>query len=198
MDKNPEQQVSELLTNLHPDLYSVLCEKRQTAGSLLEFKGWDKRRLRRLEKHAGLDALASLVLLLRLAAKAEQHKQAFEFGSAVCRVLLMMGAGLVAHGIARPLAEYITEYVLVLANHDGQHPCFGQEGFIYAARSLARTARVVEGNENKRLTPREKSGLMLDLLDDKFNVPFSGLVATRQFRSPTDKAELNNSSQLTR
>lgn len=170
---------------------------RPTAGTLLELKGWDKRRLRRLEKHAGLDALASLVLLLRLAAKAGQHKEAFEFGSSVCRVLLMMGAGLVAHGIARPLAEYITEYLLVLANHDGRHPCFGQEGFIHAARRLARTAWAVEGNENKRLTPREKADLMLDLLDDKFNVPFSGLIATRQSRSSTDEAELNNSSQLT-
>lgn len=43
--------------------------------------------------------------------------------------------------------------------------------------------RLIEGNENKRLTSRERAALLLDLLDDKFSTPFSDLVTTRPYIS---------------
>lgn len=194
---NTEEQVKALLIQVHPDVFAVIRPKSWTGHTPLTLDGWNKRRLRGLEQQVSLDTLASLVLLLRLAANAKESKLSFEFGASVCRVLLMMGPWLKAHGIARPLSEYLTEHVLVLGHHNGQHHCFREEGFVSAAHRLALTALVVESNESTPLTAREKANLLLDLLDDKFSAPFSDLVASRPANAPIEPALNNSQHQVT-
>jgi hypothetical protein len=195
MDGNTEEQVKALLIQVHPDIFAIIRPRSWTAHTPLTLDGWNKRRLRVLEHHVSLDTLASLVLLLRLAANAGENKLAFEFGASVCRVLLMMGPWLTAHGIARPLSEYLAEHVLVLGQYNGQHHCFSEVGFIKASRLLALTARTVEASENERLTVRMRTGLLIDLFDDKFTKSFSDLVVTRAV-CPADSPALNGSRSI--
>lgn len=178
MDKNPDQLVADLLIQVPPDIFSVLRSGKHSTNAPLDLDGWSELRLRRLESQVSLDALASVVLLIRLAVDAGKQELAFELGSSLCRLLLMMGPWLTAHGIARPLAEYITEHVLALGHHNGQHHCFSTEGFVNASHRLHQSAWMIEGNENKRLTPRDRATLLLDLLGDKFSTSFSGRVTT--------------------
>lgn len=119
-----------------------------------------------------------MVLLIRLTVDAGKQELAFELGSSLCRLLLMIGPWLTAHGIARPLAEYLTENVLAMGHHNDQHNCFNAEGFLNASHRLHQAAWAIEGNENKRLTPRDRATLLLNLLGDKFSTPFSGMVTT--------------------
>lgn len=178
LDKDPDQLVANLLIQLPPEIFSVLRSGKHSTKAPLDLDGWSRLRLRRLESQVGLDALASLVLLIRLAVNTQMQELAFEFGSALCRLLLMMGPWLTTRGIASPLAEYITEGVLALGHHNDQHHCFSAEGFVKASHRLHQSAWVIEGNENKRLTPRDRATLLLDLLGDKFSTPFSDMVTT--------------------
>lgn len=90
-----------------------------------------------------------------------------------------MGPWLTKRGIAGPLSEYITRHVLPLGSHKGEHHCFGPENFVDATRRLASVAGKAERNEKKPLNGQGRADLLLDLLDDKFSVPFSNLVITR-------------------
>lgn len=196
VDNNAKQQASILLSQLHPDVATALTQNvRNRRECCLAVDGWNRRRLRKLEQQVSLDALATLVLLLRLAVKTGKQDQAFAFGFSVCRILLMMGPWLTARGIARPLSEYLMEHVLPLGHHNGEYHCFGHD-FVGAARQLSRTAWLIEGNENKPFTAQERAALLLDLLDDKFSVQLSDLVVTRPTRSLTDATLKNSRTQV--
>lgn len=93
-------------------------------------------------------------------------------------MLLMMGGWLFAHGVAQPLAEYAEQWLLPMAAHAGQQNGFGKMGFLTGARRLARVANVIAGNENTALTSLQRADLMLDLLDDRFGLELSALVAS--------------------
>jgi hypothetical protein len=103
------------------------------------------------------------------------------------------GHGLVLEGAQRQAHQGIE------GHHKGEHHCFGSENFVDATRRLASVAWKVERNEKKPLNGQGRADLLLDLLDDKFSVPFSNLVITRQVHPSTDGAEqLPASSQPTR
>ncbi len=181
LDRPVHDEVSGLLAQLPPALYSVIRGDGDVAcGAHISPSGWDARRLRRLERQAGFDALACLVVLLRLAADSGDSAGAHRFGRALCRMLLMMGDWLFAHGVAQPLAEYIEQRLLPMAAHAGQQIGFGEIGFLAGARRLARVANAVAANENTALTFPQRADLMLDLLDDKFSLELSALVASRK------------------
>ena len=86
----------------------------------------------------------------------------------------MMGGWFFRHGIAQPLSDYVEHLLLPLAVHAGQQDGFGELGFLAAARRLAKFANAIAARENALPT----SDLMLDLLDDMFNVELSTLVAS--------------------
>ena len=189
LDRPVHGEISSLLAQLPPKLYSVV---RGSGGAArvaqISPSGWDVRRLRRLEREVGFDALACLVVLLRLAAEGGDSTGAHSFGRALCRVLLMMGGWLFAHGVAQPLAEYVEQWLLPMAAHAGRQSGFGEMGFVAGARRLARVASAITANESTALTSLQRADLMLDLLDDKFNLELSALLAS------TKTAEVRPSS----
>ena len=100
----------------------------------------------------------------------------------------MMGGWLFAHGVAQPLAEYVEQWLLPMAAHAGRQSGFGEMGFVAGARRLARVASAITANESTALTSLQRADLMLDLLDDKFNLELSALLAS------TKTAEVRPSS----
>ncbi|MDE2401968.1 MAG: hypothetical protein KGL90_09920 [Burkholderiales bacterium] len=191
-----DSQVMELiptvLVSLPPAVYAVVRNSASDNRALLiTTDGWGARRLRKLERHVGLDSLACLVALLRLSAESGSSGQSFDFGCAVCRMLLIMGPWLFAHGIAQSIVEYVEGCVLPMATHNGQRPGFGELGFLQAARRLSGVANLFEANENKVLTNIQRVELRLDLLDDKYSLELSELVGavTMPTTSSTCEAE---------
>lgn len=89
-----------------------------------------------------------------------------------------MGGWLFSHGIAQPLANYAEHLLLPMASYAGQQNGFGEMGFLAAARRLAGVANAVAADENTALRGHYCADLMLDLLDDKFSMELSALVAS--------------------
>jgi hypothetical protein len=179
MDRSVEVEILSLLSRLPPNVFTVVRGGSiESHHGLVLPSGWDLQRLRRLERQAGLDALACLVALLRNAIESGDRREAHMFSRSLCRMMLMMGRWLYAHGIAQPMVDYLEELLLPLAAHDGQRHSFGEQGFRSAANRLIGTASMFEANENLLLTDVQKADLMLDFLDDKFSSELSVLVGS--------------------
>lgn len=177
LDRPLHAEVSGLLAQLPPVLYVLVKDCGPAAhGASISLSGWDARRLRRLEREVGLNTLACFVALMRLAAESGDSAGAHRFGRSLCRVLLMMGGWLFAHGIAQPLGDYVERWVLPMASHAGQQNGFGEMGFLVGARRLARACSAIAADENVALTSVRQADLMLDLLDDRFSLELSALV----------------------
>ena len=179
LDRPMHDGISSLLAELPPRLYSVVSAAGDAErGARFSPCEWDARRLRRLERVVGFDALACLVVLLRIAAEGGDSAGAHKFGRALCRLLLMMGGWLFAHGVAQPLADYVEQWMLPMAAHAGDQNGFGEMGFVTGAKRLAQAANTIAANENTALTSLQRADVMLDLLDDRFNLELSALLAS--------------------
>lgn len=120
LDRPLHAEVPGLLAQLPPALYASVKGRGAAAhGPSISLSGWDARRLRRLEREVGLNALACLVALMRLAAESGDSANAHRFGRSLCRVLLMMGGWLFSHGIAQPLADYAEHLLFPTVTYAG-------------------------------------------------------------------------------
>ncbi|QCB46954.1 hypothetical protein E5678_13545 [Hydrogenophaga sp. PAMC20947] len=179
LGRSVEVEVPSPLSRLPPSLFTVVWGGSvQSHHGLVLAPEWNAQRLRKIERQAGLDALACLVALLRNAIESGDRREAHIFSRSLCRMMLMMGRWLYAHGIAQPMVDYLEELLLPLAAHDGQRHSFGEQGFRSAANRLIGTASMFEANENLLLTNVQKADLMLDFLDDKFTCELSVLVGS--------------------
>lgn len=118
-----------------------------------------------LERRAGLDALACLVIMLRQAIGKDDSVFAQSLSWRVCRMLLVLGPTLSAMGIGTPLIQYFEQELLPLATMDGRHYQFWDQGYQSAARRLNAVASLVEADENRLFTDAERVALRFDLLD---------------------------------
>lgn len=133
---------AEILGRLHPEIYGVV--RRRSGGA---YAGrWDGTRIGMLERRAGLDALAALILAAFIAMATRNPNEAFRLSRSICRVLLMIGPWLREHGIAEPMAQYIEECLLTQAGSGGLRYAFRQESFLAASRLLERYALLAESS----------------------------------------------------
>lgn len=177
LDRPTQDQIPDVLCRLPPALYAVFKGSKVTAYEPLALtQGWNSRRLRQLERHVGFEGLACTIALLRLAIDKKDIAQAFEFSRTLCRMLLMMGPWLSAHGIALPLTTYVEQTLLPIAAYEGKQQSFGNLGFLPASKQLFDVAKALEARDNMRLTWLQRVDLLLDLMDDKFTLELSTLV----------------------
>lgn len=177
LDRSLQIAIPNLLSQLPPHVFTVVRSGNTTAQSdIVLTSDWNTRRLRKLERQAGLDTLACLIMLLRKTQESGDSRQAHMFGRALCKMLLLMGRWLYAHGIAQPMVSYVENVLLPMAAQEGCRHGFGEQGYFGAATQLIRAANMIEANANKLLTSVQKADLMLDLLDDKFTLDLSVLV----------------------
>ncbi|MEO8731659.1 MAG: hypothetical protein ABI410_20105 [Rhodoferax sp.] len=177
LDRSLQVSIPNLLSQLPPCHFAIVRSGSAAAQSnFVLTSDWSARRLRKLEREAGLDALACLIMLLRKALESGDSRQAHMFGRSLCRMLLLMGRWLYAHGIAQPMVNYVENVLLPMTAYEGCRYSFGEQGYLGAATQLIRAANMIEANENKLLTSVQKAELMLDLLDDKFSLELSALV----------------------
>lgn len=90
-----------------------------------------------LERRASLDALAAVILLLRLTKAAGDEVGAYEWGRRTWRMLVLLGPQLVNAGIARPLAEFVEERVMPMATLQGIRMGFPEGGYMRVVEAFA-------------------------------------------------------------
>lgn len=129
-------QLDALLRRLAPGVRSLVCRRtsaarrveRHTTGAI------DEVLARALERLASLDALAAMVVLLRLAHADGRTTEAFRWGHHILRMMLLMGALLRSRGIAQMLFDLIEERVMPMARHEGLQPGFPSGSYLDLCR----------------------------------------------------------------
>lgn len=157
------------LNELHPDIQGIIFQRSaalsigKTPSSTL-----NQTHLSMLERRAGLDALACLVIYLRKIAEEGDTYFAHRLGWHLCRLLLILGPMLSVTGIVRPLIQYIEQEILPISSHNGLHYRFLDKGYLSTARRLDLTAHAIEGNENRHFSISERIALRIHLLNSGY------------------------------
>lgn len=156
------------LSQLHPDIQTAIYRHGNTFSvgkSIVETL--NQTRLSMLERRAGLDALACLIILLRKTANADNGSLAQSLARNLCRMLLILAPLLARAGINRPLVQYIEQEILPLSSHNGMQYGFGGNGYGVSAEQLTFIANYIEGDENRRFSVSERIALRIDILDGR-------------------------------
>lgn len=149
-----------------------------------------------LERRAGLDALACLIVLLRKTAEAGDSSLAQKLGRNLCRMLLILGHVLFRAGLSKPLVQYIEQEILPLTSCDGLQYGFGEDGYDSTAERLTFVANWIESDENRRLTISECIALRIDILDGRRGDILRNSVITKPTTTESAEAERNMSRQI--
>lgn len=156
------------LGELHPEIQKIVYQRdsKLVFGKTI-LRSLNQTQLAMLERRAGPDALACLVLLLRQAVKKGDTVLVQSLSWRVCRMLLILGPILSAMGIGTPLVQYFEQEILPLAAIGGRHYQFWNSGYQSAARRLNIVANLIEADENRVFTDTERIALRIDILDGK-------------------------------
>ncbi len=157
-----------LLRQLHPDVQrAVRCKGAPFDSPFIPVLEWHDMRVKMLERRPSVDTIACLTIGMMSAARDGASLQAQRLSYSICRVLLLLGPVLYAHGVARPLADYFESRVLPMGTHEIHRYGFGGRGYLPSARLLSRAARAIDANDNHQSTPQELMELLLELLDGR-------------------------------
>lgn len=154
------------LSQLHPEVQTTIYRHGTTlsVGKSVH-ETLNRTRLSMLERRAGLDAFACLIILLRKAAYVGNISLAMSLARSLCRMLLILGDVLTNAALAKPLVQYIEQEILPLATFNGRHYGFGGEGYDSSARRLNFVASCIEHDENRSFSISERIALRVDILD---------------------------------
>ncbi|UCV11333.1 hypothetical protein KI614_14470 [Dechloromonas denitrificans] len=153
---------------LHPETQKIIYQRESNLGfGKTPHRSLNQTQLAMLERRAGPDALACLVILLRQAVENHDGVFAQTVSRRVCRMLLILGPILSAIGIGTPLVQYFEQELLPLATLDGRHYQYGGSGYQSVARRLSVAANLIEGDENRLFTNEERIALRIALLDGR-------------------------------
>ncbi|WP_018915305.1 hypothetical protein [Thiomonas sp. FB-6] len=157
-----------LLRQLHPDVQrAVRCKGTLFDGPFIPVLEWHDMRVKMLERRPSVDTIACLTIGMMSAVRDGANQQAKRLSYSICRVLLLLGPVLYAHGVARPLAEYFERQALPIAAHEKHRYGFGERGYLSSARLLSRVARAIDANDNHPSTSQELVELLRELLDGR-------------------------------
>jgi hypothetical protein len=135
----PTRQIRALLSGLPASLQVLIRRHHYWPGSKTAPRKANAKMLASaLERRAGLDALGATLLLLRLTHAAGEDEAAYEWGSRVWRMMVLLGPDFVAGGIARPLAELIEERIMPMASMQGMHMGFPEGGYFRVVEAFAK------------------------------------------------------------
>lgn len=126
--------------------------------------GLQEGALSRLERIADLDAMACVIVFLRLAMESQQGTpNTFQLTQTLCRMVIISGPFLYSHGVAVPFAEYLDLFLLSRQTAQKKH-VMQAEDFLQRAYTATRYVRIMEGNENQLFSQAEKNEAILGLM----------------------------------
>ncbi|WP_343597733.1 hypothetical protein [Acinetobacter sp.] len=128
------------------------------------------KELLRLERLAGLDSLAALIIFLRLADSKNYRTAAFDIGCSIYRVLLIVCTFPYYREHNAELLQLMKRYVFPLA-HNGNR-CVGvesEEGFTLEVKYLNNIFLELEHEKERCLIQKQKIRVMLDIIHGSEN-----------------------------
>lgn len=123
--------------------------------------------LTRLERIADLDAMACVIVFLRLAMETQPVPNTFQLSRTLCRMVIISGPFLYSHGVAVPFAEYLDLFLLRRQPTSKRHSLQGQD-YLQRAINVHRYVRGVEGNENHLFSQAERNQVILDMMNGSY------------------------------
>lgn len=156
------------IVHLHPEVQKTAWRRATTfIGEKPVSRRVNTTHLRMLERRAGLDALACLIILLRRSVASGDNALARQLSWYICRMLLILAPALALYCVTLPFIQYIEEEILPLASFNGQHYGYWNKGYQRAAYRLERVVCWLERCENRRFTYSERMTLCIDILDGR-------------------------------
>ena len=153
---------------LHPEVQKTAWRRAATfIGEKPVSRRLNTTHLRMLERRAGLDALACLIILLRRSVASGDNALARHLSWYICRMLLILAPALALYRVTLPFMQYIEQEILPLASFNGQHYGYWNKGYQWAAHRLVRVVDCLEGDENRWFTNSERITLCVDILDGR-------------------------------
>ncbi|NMM14159.1 MAG: hypothetical protein HHJ17_11560 [Rhodoferax sp.] len=153
----PIESSVELLGKMAPEVYaSVFHSASVLGGRGIRTPERGDIQCRHLERLASMDSLAGLILLMRLAGKAENSFLAYRFGRTATRVLSILGSWLWDHGIAQPMADYFGNHLLTSVNTGIYSLTFDPTRFLRHVVFLEKEAARIAADENGKLTHQQR------------------------------------------
>lgn len=133
--------------------------------------------LRMLEERASYDALACLILQLRMAHATGNKPASAKLGLASCRMLLILSPLLAHHNILRPFGELVEQELLPLSRGlDGLLYCFWHNGYEGAVNALRLRVASVAGHLAESGSAKSWAKHCISLLDGQYGPLLKTLV----------------------
>lgn len=166
MRSSAAEYADDWVKRLAPDVQTFLWERstRSRDKGRRRHKRLSIRTLKAIERHAGLDALACLTLLIRESYEDGDCEYAFDLGYWLCRMLLLMGFTLSGHGLARPLYDYYEANILPLGEYNGLYKSYKGLDFRYLIGRLANALYHIEGFKPESLISMGNLEQMLKIM----------------------------------
>jgi len=166
-------QLEALLLRLEPSIRSLVSRRTSaTGGGRSTTDDVDNGLAGALERLASLDALAAMVVLLRLAHANGRTAEAFQWGRHVLRMMLLMGALLRHRGVAQMLFDLLEERVMPMAQHEGLQPGFPAGSYLDLWRLYADALWRVNSRRPDKDTVDPQHFLGQRLLDDRYGYDY--------------------------
>jgi hypothetical protein len=141
--------------------------------------------IKRLERIADLDGLASLVILLQCAINRNDVDEAQHLSLALCRSAIASSPLLISLGIAGPFADYVNGQFLCRAPLKSVSYAMSAHDFLRRAKLSALIVYLAEGNENCYFTYAEKVDFILDILHGRYDDRLATALAPTQLGEPS-------------
>ena len=166
-------QLEALLLRLQPSIRSLVSRRTAAIDAGRSTKGdVDSGLAGALERLASLDALAAMVVLLRLAHANGRTAEAFHWGRHVLRTMLLMGSLLRSHGVAQVLFDLIEERVMPMAQHEGLQPGFPAGSYLDLWRLYANALWHIKDRRPVTYTADLQHCLGQRVLDDQYGYDY--------------------------
>ena len=165
MDWFVRDGVGQLLWEVQKVLYK--SNKYQLSSELVLAVG--QKELLRLERLAGLDALAAQIILLRVADHKNERERALEIGKSIYRTLLIMCTAIPFLGFSSVLISLFDSYVLPLA-HDGSKRIYfeSESVFVNKVKGLNDVFLTLEDKDVVGVGRKNIIRVLSDVLHGKF------------------------------
>jgi hypothetical protein len=167
-------QLDALLRRLEPSVRSLVSRRTSAPRRVARPRTdeIDEVLARALERLVSLDALAAMVVLLRLALANGRTAEAFQWGRHVLRMMLLMGAFLRSRGVAQVLFDVIEERVMPMARHEGLQPGFPSGSYLDLWRLYADVLWRIKDRRPDTDTLNLQHVLGQRILDDQYGYDY--------------------------
>lgn len=145
------KQADAMIRSLHTSAQRAVFDPFKLKLHVYKRRSTLHRSLTLLENNASIDALCTMIILLREAHDEGRSEDAFAVGHSLFRILIMTSVMSDLSGLCTPFLVYLQKVVFPLATHDGIEFDFRPDHLMHLAFLFNRTALQMEDLEKIRV-----------------------------------------------